>query len=66
MIDSKRYLFETDITREYVKVGEKNPLLRLSSLVSSVADLSGIMLEQLITEQQRNFNGYEQSGFFQN
>jgi hypothetical protein len=38
--------------------------LRLSSLVSSVADLSGIMLEQLITEQQRNFNGYEQSGFF--
>jgi len=66
MIDNKRYFFETDITREYVKAGEGNPLLRLSSLVSSVAALSGIQIEQLTAQQQRNFNSYEQSGFFQN
>jgi len=63
MIDSKRYFFETDITREYVKKGEVNPLLRLISLVSSVAELSGIKKEQLIAQQQKNFNSYEQCGF---
>lgn len=64
MIESERYLFETDITREYVKEDEPNPLLRLISLVSSVAEISGIAKEQLTAQQQNNFYEYERSGFF--
>ncbi len=66
MIDSNRYLFETDITREYVKKGEANPLLRLISLVSSVAELTEIPQDKLKKQQQINFNGYERSIFFPN
>jgi len=64
MIDSNRYFLETDITREYVKKGEANPLLRLISLVSSVAELADTPQEILLAQQQNNFNSYERNIFF--
>ena len=39
MLKSRRFLFETDITQYYVQEGEKNPLLRLISLVEQTAGL---------------------------
>lgn len=39
MLQSRRFLFETDITQYYLKEGEANPLLRLNSLVQEVAAL---------------------------
>ncbi len=59
MIDSKSYLFETDITRDYVQEEETNPLLRLNTLISSVAEFAEIPRSKLIEQQQKNFNSYE-------
>jgi len=59
MIDSKSYLFETDITRDYVQEEETNPLLRLNTLISSVAEFAEIPRGKLIEQQQKNFNSYE-------
>jgi len=59
MIESKRYLFETDITRDYVQEEETNPLLRLNTLISSVAEFAEIPRGKLIEQQQKNFNSYE-------
>lgn len=66
MIDSNRYLFETDITREYVKPREVNPLLRLISLISSVAGFTEIHPDTLKKQQQINFNCYERNIFLPN
>ncbi len=55
MLRSGRYLFETDITAEYVLPGEQNPLLRLISLVEECSKISGISLDELIRVQAQNY-----------
>ncbi len=54
ILQSARYLFETDITQYYVHEGESNPLLRMVQLVSRCAELSGISKEELIKRQEIN------------
>jgi TatD DNase family protein len=39
MLKSRRFLFETDITQYYVIEGEANPLLRLESVIQTIAEL---------------------------
>lgn len=39
LLKSRRFLFETDITQYYVQEGEANPLLRLESLIQTIAEL---------------------------
>lgn len=55
MLSSGRYLFETDITAEYVLPGEQNPLLRLIDLVEECSKISGISLNELIHVQAENY-----------
>ncbi len=66
MLDSGRYLFETDITQYYVLPGEKNPLLRLTEVINTCSILSGISVNQLTETQYRNVFSYAEHGFFQN
>ncbi len=66
MLESGRYLFETDITQYYVKPGERNPLLRLLEAVQTCSKLSGINLNTLLETQYRNAFSYVENGFFQN
>ena len=47
MVGSKRYLFETDITRYYVLPGEANPLLRLNSLVVTTSENCHVPVQDL-------------------
>lgn len=54
MLASGRYLFETDITRYYVKDGETNPLLRLIELFETVKQISGKTETELIETQNRS------------
>ncbi len=55
MLAGGRYLFETDITRYYVREGERNPLLRLINVIRHCAELSGIDLRELIRVQAFNY-----------
>lgn len=55
MCSYDKILFETDITRYYVKEAESNPLLRLSALIQDVSALSGRSIESLVQQQYRNF-----------
>jgi Tat protein secretion system quality control protein TatD with DNase activity len=55
MIDSGKYLFETDITAQYVQANELNPLLRLVILVSRVERFSGIPHSELLQVQADNY-----------
>jgi len=66
MLESGRYLFETDITQYYVKPGESNPLLRLLDVLSACSELSGINQTELLETQYRNAFSYAENGFFQN
>lgn len=54
MLQSKRYLFETDITQYYVHKNEANPLLRLLKVIAATARLSGISEQELIETQYLN------------
>lgn len=54
MVDSQRYLFETDITQYYVRPEEANPLLRLNDVVNQTSALSGLARELLIQRQYAN------------
>ncbi len=55
MLSSGRYLFETDITAEYVDESEDNPLLRLLGLAEECSRISGISLDELISVQAENY-----------
>lgn len=52
MLDHGRFLFETDITRHYVKAGEANPLLRLLGVIDRTAEISGLDKEKLLESQE--------------
>lgn len=56
MLESGRYLFETDITRYYVHEGEQNPLLRLLHVIARSAEISGRDADRLITTQAMNYH----------
>lgn len=55
MIDSGKYLFETDITAQYAQYNELNPLLRLVVLASRVEQFSGISYDELTRVQADNY-----------
>jgi TatD DNase family protein len=55
ILEGKRYLFETDITRYYVFPGESNPLLRMNDLVAETSQLSRIPVQVLEQVQRRSF-----------
>lgn len=55
MLSSGRYLFETDITAEYVSADEANPLLRLIDLVQECSRISGISVDELAAVQAENY-----------
>lgn len=55
MLQSGRYLFETDMTYEYVHKGEENPLLRLNKLFDYVAESQGILADELEETQRQNY-----------
>lgn len=55
MLEGKRYLFETDITRYYVFPGETNPLLRMHDLVAETSQLSRVPVEVLEQDQAQAF-----------
>jgi TatD DNase family protein len=55
ILKSRRFLFETDITRYYVKEGEANPLLRLNAVVDQVAKLFKLDPLILIRIQAANY-----------
>ncbi|HAN40792.1 MAG TPA: TatD family deoxyribonuclease [Candidatus Cloacimonas sp.] len=62
MIDSGKYLFETDITAQYAQAKELNPLLRLVILVSRVERFSGIPHTELLQVQADNYQQLLGSG----
>lgn len=66
MLESGRYLFETDITQYYVKPGEANPLLRLNDVLATCSKLSGISRGELLETQYRNALSHVEHGFFPN
>lgn len=55
ILKSRRFLFETDITQYYVKENEANPLLRLKTLITKVAELYHIDPDILIRIQAANY-----------
>lgn len=55
ILESGRYLFETDIAADYVEPGEENPLLRLIEVVEKSAEISGIAINELIEVQAVNY-----------
>lgn len=55
MIDSGKYLLETDITAQYVSKNELNPLLRLVVLSSRVEQFAGISNSELLEVQAANY-----------
>ena len=55
MIDSGKYLLETDITAQYALPNELNPLLRLVVLVSRVEQFSGISYAEICEIQAANY-----------
>jgi len=55
MLESKRYLFETDITRYYLKPGEINPLLHLIDLAETVSHRYDIDISELKAIQYDNY-----------
>jgi len=61
MLQSRRFLFETDITQYYVKEGEANPLLRLEKLVTEVAaefKLDAAILQRLQAANYQLLTGH--------
>jgi TatD DNase family protein len=55
MVSQGRYLFETDITRHYVKQNEPNPLLRLLDVFWRASELSGVKGEELEQAQEASY-----------
>jgi len=55
MVKDKRYLLETDITKDYVLPGEHNPLLRLVEVFEQVQKICGVDAEEILTIQYENF-----------
>jgi len=55
MLALGRYLFETDITRHYVKQNEPNPLLRLLDVFWRASELSGVKGEELEQAQEASY-----------
>ncbi len=55
MLKSRRFLFETDITRYYLKEGEANPLLRLKAVLDGVVQHYKVDPEILIRIQAANY-----------
>lgn len=55
IVASGRFLFETDITRYYVKEGEANPLLKLLAVVDRTAEISGLDRERLLDLQELSY-----------
>ena len=55
MVNDKRYLLETDITRNYVLRGEHNPLLRLLEVFNQVQNLCKVTTEEVLSTQWENF-----------
>lgn len=55
MINDKRYLLETDITRDYVLPGEHNPLLRLLDVFKQIPNLCKVNAEEVLSTQWDNF-----------
>lgn len=51
MLVQQRVMFETDITQYYVHEGESNPLLRLHTVLSECAEISGISVDKLLSLQ---------------
>ena len=55
MMNSGRFLFETDITRHYLIAGEANPLLRLKTLLAACAERFDIGISWLTQVQALNY-----------
>lgn len=55
MLNSGRFLFETDITQYYVLEGEKNPLLRLNDVLKQTSEISGLTSDALLQTQAENY-----------
>ena len=55
MVKDKRYLLETDITRDYVLPGEHNPLLRLLDVFEQIPNLGKVNAEEVLGTQWENF-----------
>ena len=55
MVKDKRYLIETDITRDYVLPGEHNPLLRLLDVFKQIPNLCKVNAEEILSTQWDNF-----------
>jgi TatD DNase family protein len=55
MLESGRYLFETDITQYYVHAGELNPLLRLPDVLRQTAVICGWNIATLTAAQAQNY-----------
>jgi len=55
MVKDKRYLLETDITKDYVLPGEHNPLLRLVDVFEQVQKQCRVDAEEILTTQYENF-----------
>ncbi len=56
ILQSGRYLFETDITYHYAQKTELNPLLRLVDLLTKVETISGINMAELLKVQEDNYH----------
>ncbi|HOT40988.1 MAG TPA: hypothetical protein PKV08_07180, partial [Candidatus Syntrophosphaera thermopropionivorans] len=55
MVKDKRYLLETDITKDYVLPGEHNPLLRLVDVFEQVQKQCKVDPEEILSTQFANF-----------
>lgn len=55
LLKSRRFLFETDITQYYVVEGEANPLLRLESVIQTIAELFKVDTATLQRLQAANY-----------
>jgi TatD DNase family protein len=55
MVNDKRYLMETDITRDYVLPGEHNPLLRLLDVFEQIPNLCKVNADEVLSIQWDNF-----------
>jgi len=55
MVKDKRYLLETDITRNYVLRGEHNPLLRLLNVFEQIPNLCKVNADEVLSTQWDNF-----------
>ena len=55
IVKDKKYLLETDITKDYVLPGEHNPLLRLVDVFEQVQKQCRVDAEEILTTQYENF-----------